>query len=595
MTLLDGVGRWSPQEKAQIDRLWMVTLGVAALILLTINLDGVVLRDAGEGTVAQVAREILQAPPGSMRWLYPTLGGEPYLNKPPLLQNLIAIAFHLGGIHEWTARLPSVVLTALSVSLCYAVGRELFFRQLPALLSALVYLTTLPVLRLGRLAMLEGAVLCFSLLLFWCVLRSRRGVRYSLGIGLAFGLLCLTKGLMLGLLMGAIALLFLSWDTPRLLKIPYLWLGIVLGSFPLAFWYAAQWWHYGAATLGQNLLEQSFSRIWTAVDTSSGGPWYYLLELLKGGLPWVLFVPAGLRRAWGDRRLGWARLSLLWSGIYLLAISLMATKLPWYSLPLYPPLSFMVGAQLAVMWEQGRQDGILQPPLKPYSRHWVWLFGTITIALVSTAGTLYLLWNQGMGAQSIRQEGWDDWLNWAGITDLTQTVLPILWLMGITMAIATALIAQHHPQFITILLWGTYLSLLMFFSSHHWLWEVEQNYPVEPVAAMLQQHTPPGELIYMSTDRTRPSLTFYSDRPITAAFNCATLPRSSTPVRLSGMRYTPELRCYLDGSDRLRILWNQESHVYFLLDTPTLHTLALPHIKILAEAEGWNLITKENK
>ncbi|MFM7426742.1 MAG: ArnT family glycosyltransferase, partial [Elainella sp.] len=281
------------------DTLWLIGLTAAAALLLGINLGQMPLKDWDEGLVAQVAKEIWQNP-GST-WLHPTLWGEPYLNKPPLLHWLIAGLYGLGGVNEWTTRLPSASLTLISVPLFYSLSRELFHRRLPALFATAVYLTSLPVVRNGRFAMLDGAILCFLILLVWCLLRSRRDYRYLLGLGWALGLLCLTKGVLVALLLGGIALVFLLWDTPRLLKQPYFWLGLGLGSLPALAWYVAQWAYYGEAFWGQNLVEQSLQRIWTDVEDNGAPPWYYLLELLKYGLPWILFLPAGYRLAWENR------------------------------------------------------------------------------------------------------------------------------------------------------------------------------------------------------------------------------------------------------------------------------------------------------
>jgi len=149
----EGSFTWGRLEKQYrslnkwIDWTWIIVLLVAAVLLFTINLGGLPLRDWDEGTVAQVAKEILHAPAGSMSWLYPTLGGEPYHNKPPLMHLLIAGAYSLGGVNEWTARLPGSILTALSVPLLYCVGREIFRQRSCAVYSALVYLTMLPVVR----------------------------------------------------------------------------------------------------------------------------------------------------------------------------------------------------------------------------------------------------------------------------------------------------------------------------------------------------------------------------------------------------------------------------------------------------------------
>lgn len=513
---------------------------VAALVLFGINLGELPLRDWDEGTVAQVARNIWRATPDTSTWLYPTLGNEPYLNKPPLMHGLMAIAYRLGGVNEWTSRLPGATLTALSVPLLYGVGREVFHRRAPALFAALVYLTFLPVARHGRLAMLDGAILCFTIGMMGCMLRARRDRRYALGVGLGLSLIGLTKGGMVPLLLGAIALLFLLWDTPRLLQTPYFWLGILLGSLPLAAWYATQWLHYGQGVLGNSLLNQSLSRIWTPVENHDGPPWYYLLELLKYGFPWLLFLPAGFRYTWSHRTLSWAKLALVWSGLYLIAVSVMATKLPWYILPLYPALALIVGALLTQLWDQGRQVGVKQRAITPYSRFWVNSFGLL--ALVSGAGCLYFLTFK---------------------TPPDLDVAGILVTMAIALAVTALLIARQNPQFIPMLVWGNYLALILLMISPHWVWELAEAYPVKPVAQLIQQQVPQGQKVYTPYPDQRPSLDFYSDRQV--------LPASL---------------------QQLKNDWQQSSTFYLLLDEATLQAFLPKPGQILGKAEGWTLISK---
>jgi 4-amino-4-deoxy-L-arabinose transferase-like glycosyltransferase len=133
---------------------------LASLILWLIGLGNLPLRDWDEGTYAIVAREIYR----TGNWLYPTIQGDPFLLKPPLMQWLIAICYHIGGVQEFTTRFPGAFLTALGVPLLYLIGRLAFRENLPALCSALVYLTLLPVVRHGRLAMLDGMTISFFLL-----------------------------------------------------------------------------------------------------------------------------------------------------------------------------------------------------------------------------------------------------------------------------------------------------------------------------------------------------------------------------------------------------------------------------------------------
>ncbi len=528
-------GRLEKQYRAverRIDWLWIIILLLAAVLLCTINLGEPALRDWDEGTVAQVAREIWRAPTGSMHWLFPTLGGEPYHNKPPLMHLLIAWAYSLGGVNEWTARLPGAILTAISVPLLYCIAREIFRQRFCAVYSALVYLTMLPVIRHGRLAMLDGAAICFFLVMMLCVLRSRRDLRYCLGIGIGLGLICLTKG-MLGILFAVIAFTFLFWDTPRILSCWYLWLGIFIGAAPVAFWYGAQWWHYRHQFLNHAVVNQSLSRIWKPVEGNSGPPWYYLLEILKYSWPWLLFLPRACRLTWENRNLSWAKLVLVWSCVFLVTVSLMGTKLPWYILPIYPSLALAIGAQIAEIEDL---------PLTPsYTRPWV--AGLAILAIAACGINIYFT-----------------------VTSQAQAELQIiLAAVAGTMALAAILAEKGDVQFLKVLLWGTYFSLLLLMKSPYWVWELGESYPVKPVAAIIQQGTPENAKIYTSFPYHRPSLDFYSDRQIIPA-----------------------------KDKELRQHWESMSQPYFLLDKKALESLPLRSLKQVDQANGWTLVTKNN-
>lgn len=514
-----------------IDWVWLVVLLVAAVLLFSINLGGLPLRDWDEGTVAHVAREIWNAPAGSLRWLYPTLGGEPYHNKPPLMHILIAWAYSLGGVNEWTTRLPGAILTAFSVPLLYCIGREIFRQRWAAVYSALIYLTTLPVVRHGRLAMLDGAVVSFLIVMMLCVLRSRRDLRYCLGIGLSFGLICLTQGV-LGVLLGAIAIVFLFWDTPRLLTSYYLWTAIFIGILPATCWYSLQLMHYGYSFIETGFVNPSLNQIGTAIEGDSQPPWYYAIEIFKWTWPWLVFLPQSGRMVWENRNLSWAKLVLVWSCVYLVLISLMGTKFPWYVFPVYPSLALGLGAQLA------ETENL--PLLSSYPRGWVVSFSVL--AVVASGSSIYFSW---------------------GTTPKTDLQL-IFAAAAVTMTLAAILVERGDGQFLKILFWGSYISLLLLMKSNYWVWELWQAYPVKPVAAMIAQANPAVKKIYTSFPYHRPSLDFYSDRTI-------------IPASIGELQY----------------YWHYNGQPYFLLNASAFNNLKLESVKLVGQADGWKLITKD--
>jgi 4-amino-4-deoxy-L-arabinose transferase-like glycosyltransferase len=558
--MVDKLSAWANSKnpsifsKHQIDQLWVLGFLLVALLMFGINLGGLPLRDWDEGTVAQVARDIWRAPTDSLTWLYPTLGGKPYFNKPPLMHWLIALAYSVGGVNEWTSRLPGALLTAISVPLLYGIGRELFLHRTPAVLATLIYLTFLPIVRHGRLAMLDGGILCFFLLLMLCLLRTRRDLRWGMGVGVAFGLLCLTKGIM-ALLLGAIALVFIFLDTPRLLTSGYLWGGLLLGSLPAGAWYEAQWLRYGASFFRANLQTQSIERIWIPVESNGGPPWYYLVEILKYSLPWLIFLPWGFRLAWENRNMGWAKLVLVWTIGYLGVISLMSTKLPWYVLPVYPALALVAGMQLAQVWNPGDFLGIPQQWRRRYPKSWVVLLGLVAIAC------------------------WVANFYFGGLGAVPQLDLQlILSVIALTITAAAILVACQDSQFILVLLWGCYLSLLLLMTSHYWVWELNEAYPVKPVAAMVRQETPKGQPIITSYPTFRPSLNFYSDRQIVLA--------SQIP---------PATEDQASIAKKIQTYWQQTAQPYLLTNQDTLKQLKLEAVRQLGTAEGWLLVTRTGK
>ena len=122
-------------------------------------------------------------------------------------------------------------------------------------------------------------------------------------------------------------------------------------ALPIA-WYVAQWQYYGSSFLQVNFQAQTFSRLVQSVEGHSGPPWYYLIELLKYGFPWLIFLPGGLYLAWKKRHTTWGCLVLIGTIVYLGTISLMRTKLPWYIMPVYPFLALAIGAKLSEVWQQ---------------------------------------------------------------------------------------------------------------------------------------------------------------------------------------------------------------------------------------------------
>ncbi|NJR44931.1 MAG: phospholipid carrier-dependent glycosyltransferase [Hyellaceae cyanobacterium CSU_1_1] len=445
------------QSEVWLEFLCLSGLLLAASALFLVNLSSLPLLDFHEATLAQVAKEIYRSTDLST-WIFPTLGNKPYLEGPTLVHNLVAIAYKIAGVGELTTRFPGALLGAVSVLLLYQIGREIFVARLPALFSALVYLTCLPVVRYSRLATLDGPLLCFELLTIWAVLRSRRDLKWTLVTGIGLSLMSLTKGLF-GIQILAIILLFLFWDTPRLLSSIYFWAGLFLGAVPSAVWYFAQLWYYRQLNVGDvlvNLLLPSTQQHFVMGEFS---PSYYLIQGIQYLLPWLIVMFAGVQLIQHNLHWGWGKLLAVWLGGYLILEFLMLNHNDWFVLPLYPALALAAGKQLDRIYNL--------PSFIIYPRSWIYSFALMAL-LAALAG-----------------------LNW-GVRNYIDFYLPfICGSVSITLGATAIAIAQQDKQFISLLFWGLFVSIFVLVISPHWIWELGEQKSVKPMTEFVQQYTPP--------------------------------------------------------------------------------------------------------
>lgn len=428
-TLIDAWGRSQNQRsRSEIwrDRGWQWGLWLAAIVLFSLDLGHLPLIPEQESNLAQFAQTLSITTSGNhFRELLQGTTAEP---NSPLVATLIALVYRWQGVSVWTTRLPGAMLGALSVPLIYGIGREIFSARVPAILSALLYLTFIPVVTAGRLASVNSAVLCFSCLLVVCGLRSRRNLRWSLALGLSWSLLMLTEsrvGLLLGLIMG----LFLAWDTPRLLKSSYFWLGSFLGSLPALAWYGSQ---FSSKDLlfWINLLLPSLSL-----------PSLSIIKMLLF-MPGLVFSVTGLYWAWQAQNWGWAKLILIWTSMAIAAFVIGGDQ-AGITLAPYPALALAGGMAL------GEIKNL--PSDRPYPV--LWLKGLLVFIVAIAVVGLSLPWTYP-----------------TVITAWQQYKLLFLLLAAYLLTLVTSylLIRRRDPQFIALFFWGNYVSLFLWVISPYW-------------------------------------------------------------------------------------------------------------------------------
>lgn len=317
------------------------------------------LLEPDEGRYAQIPRELLDRG----EWVVPTLQGEPYLDKPPLMYWLVALSYRVFGVSPAAARLVPALCVHLTILTVYLLGRRSVGER--AAFWAAVLLGVAPGFAgVARLLLLDGLlVLCVTVSVacgFEAVRTGRLKLGWWLAAAVASGLGFLTKGpiseVLLFVPLWAFGYLASGGCVPPDSQEParpavrhYLLFVAVVVAVNLP-WYVAIY-----------LREPVFLRyfFWEHNVLRFAQPfdhlqpvWYYVPLLLAGLLPGtLLFVPyfRGLLRGSADDQ----RLSpsggfwLLAGGWCVFFFSCSGSKLPTYILPAYPFLCLALGEFVA--------------------------------------------------------------------------------------------------------------------------------------------------------------------------------------------------------------------------------------------------------
>ena len=183
-------GAADPDRRVRAGSLLLVILLPAALLYPTLGFH---LLEPDEGRYAQIPKEMLAAG----EWVVPTLQGEPYLDKPPLMYWLVTLSYRAFGVSPAAARLVPAVCVHLTVLAVYLIGRR-SVGQRAALWAALLLSVAPGFVSVARLLVLDGLlVLCVTLSVL-CGFEAVRAGRVRWGwwllSALASGLGFLTKG-----------------------------------------------------------------------------------------------------------------------------------------------------------------------------------------------------------------------------------------------------------------------------------------------------------------------------------------------------------------------------------------------------------------
>ncbi|HEV3437795.1 MAG TPA: glycosyltransferase family 39 protein, partial [Gemmata sp.] len=168
----------------------IVLLLPAAILYPTLGFH---LLEPDEGRYAQIPKEMHT----HHSWVVPTLQGEPYLDKPPLMYWLVALSYRAFGVSPESARLVPAVCVHLTILAVYLIGRRSLGER-AAFWAALLLSVAPGFVCVARLLLLDGLLtLCVTMSVlcgFEAVRTGRLKPAWWIAAAVASGLGFLTKG-----------------------------------------------------------------------------------------------------------------------------------------------------------------------------------------------------------------------------------------------------------------------------------------------------------------------------------------------------------------------------------------------------------------
>ncbi len=331
-----------------------ISILLLSLIVALLGIGSYGLYEPHEGHFAMVGQEMIWR----NDWITPHLNGSPYLNKPPLLYWLIAIATRIFGSSEFAARLPMGIAGWLGIVIAWKWSRELWGIN-SSRIAALMLSVTLGWFIFTHQILIDvllGTLLISSNYFLWRSLYQPQARCHWWGAYISLALCVLTKGL-IGVvipLLGVLTLVVVRQDGKIISRIR-LYQGLLLILAIILPWFIAMeqanpgFWHYFVVNEHiDRLFDRRFPPDYEVSKISAVG---YLAITACWCFPWILFLPSVIKSTWQEWQRGFLSTASLLDrknsdGILLLAAAAilpvilflpLSSRLIYYSIPAIPP------------------------------------------------------------------------------------------------------------------------------------------------------------------------------------------------------------------------------------------------------------------
>jgi 4-amino-4-deoxy-L-arabinose transferase-like glycosyltransferase len=317
---------------------------------------------ADEPRYAQVAREMLER----HDWITPVLGGQPWLEKPPLYYWQAMMAYSIFGVSDWAARLPSAIDATFLVLAVYFFLRR--FRPGFELDGALIAASCAGIMAYAHAASMDMALataFTAGMLGWWAWRETGKRIYLAVFYGL-MALGTLAKGPVAPFLAIVVIVSYAAAVRELRLVSKTLWLpGIILFCVIALPWFVAVQMR-NPEFFREFIVEHNLGRFSKNLYHHTEPSWYYLPVTALALLPWTVFAIAAfaesVRLWWASRKsIGESgndseyRLRIFaccWLVVPAILFSISQSKLPGYILPAIPAGALLLADYLRHRLEQ---------------------------------------------------------------------------------------------------------------------------------------------------------------------------------------------------------------------------------------------------
>ncbi len=308
-----------------------------------------------ETRYGEIPREMIE----SGNWVAPRLDGLHYYEKPVFGYWLNALSIMILGENAFAVRLPAALSAGLSALLIFLLARRFAGGPTAGILSAAILLSCFLPFAIGVFSVLDSQLSSFltgTMVCFFFAYKETRAARkmlYLAACGVFCGLAFLTKGFLAFMVPVVVVVPFLAWERQwkDFLRLPWIpMLAALLVALPWSIAIHLQdndFWRYF-------FFEEHIAR---ALNPSGGQHpepfWFFIPIFMAGALPWLLLLPAAVRKAGRIDRTSLLRFAICWFIFPFIGFSMSSGKLGTYILPCFPPFAALTAVALIAYFARG--------------------------------------------------------------------------------------------------------------------------------------------------------------------------------------------------------------------------------------------------